>query len=83
MKQMRSTKLVRNLIIITSAVILGLCILIAILYFTTDLFKGKKYLFFEKFSEVFEVSALSDYNEKKNNTTYTDSGKFYTNVDNF
>lgn len=81
MKQMRSTKLVRNLIIITSAVILGLCILIAILYFTTDLFKGKKYLFFEKFSEVFEVSALSDYNEKKNNTTYTDSGKFYTNVD--
>ncbi len=85
-KKSNGTKMIRNIIIIVLILIIVLLGVFAYLYFMTDIFKTNKQLFFEQFAKIldkengFIETSLSEYENKKQQTPYENTGKFYADV---
>lgn len=78
MKQMKNKKLLIAIIIL--AVLIFLTIIgIVIMYFTTDILKSDKILFFKYLSQISD-ERIAQYYNKIQNTPYEDSGEFSVNV---
>lgn len=84
MNQKKSTKILMILIIIVLIIILLGGITIA--YFTTDIFRSEKNLFFKYITQIgdsekgFIDNQLKEYFERRKNTPYNDEGKFYVDI---
>ena len=78
MNQKKNSKIVNVLIILVSIVIIAASI--GIIYFTTDLFKGNKILFAKYVGQISMDNTLKQYQEKKNETPYSDEGTFSVNA---
>ena len=74
MNQKKNSKIVNVLIILVSIVIIAASI--GIIYFTTDLFKSNKILFAKYVGQISMDNTLKQYQEKKNETPYSDEGTF-------
>ena len=78
MNQKKNSKIVNVLIILVSIVIIAASI--GIIYFTTDLFKSNKILFAKYVGQISMDNTLKQYQEKKNETPYSDEGTFSVNA---
>ena len=78
MNQKKNSKIVNVLIILVSIVIIVASI--GIIYFTTDLFKSNKILFAKYVGQISMGNTLKQYQEKKNETPYSDEGTFSVNA---
>ena len=78
MNQKKNSKIVNVLIILVSIVIIAASI--GIIYLTTDLFKSNKILFAKYVGQISMDNTLKQYQEKKNETPYSDEGTFSVNA---
>ena len=84
MNQKKSKKIVVILIIVVLLIIIAGGILLA--YFTTDIFRGNKELFFKYVTQIgdtedgFIENNVKQYYEKKNTNSYTNEGNFTVNA---
>ncbi len=84
MNQKKSKKIVVILIIVVLLIIIAGGILLA--YFTTDIFRGNKELFFKYVTQIgntedsFIENNVKQYYEKKNTNSYTNEGSFTVNA---
>ncbi len=78
MNQKKNSKIVNILIILVSIVIIAASI--GIIYLTTDLFKSNKILFAKYVGQISMDNTLKQYQEKKNETPYSDEGTFSVNA---
>ena len=78
MNQKKNSKIVNVLIILVSIVIIAASI--GIIYFTTDLFKSNKIVFAKYVGQISMDNTLKQYQEKKNETPYSDEGTFSVNA---
>lgn len=84
MNQKKSKKIVVILIIFVLLIIIAAGVLLA--YFTTDIFRGNKELFFKYITQIgdaedgFIENNLKQYYEKKNTSSHTNEGSFTVNA---
>ncbi len=80
MNQKKSKKIIVILIIVLAVIILAGGLVLA--YFTTDIFKGNKELFFKYVTQIVDTedgyieNNVKQYYEKKNTNSYTNEGSF-------